>query len=284
MHVPDLLHVQVCHIYLYMYSNSSHKCSCCIGHLVGSHELGLSIQQETPQLLMEGDTLDDNIIQALSPYEQEIIEMLIPAAADTTHERTNELPMKVDSKGISLPVVASSQSTDSVIAPLDSVILSNLCMGTSGNVTASTPVPHVSSPVSSPVAHVSSSVAVTSSPSVTNQNSLLDHVSSPLVTMNSSTCTASASYPPNTISYALTLLAGAPYSMINSSPLSLNELVTNEVSSIVLPSSSPSSMLSSTSSSMLSSTSSSNHHHDNTSNRVNISSHNLGEFFIMFDV
>ena len=247
---------------------------CCVGqlkHLVGSHELGLSIQQETPQLLMEGDTLDDqdtSSVQeepAMSPHEQDFTKALIPAGVDTTHERTNQLPMKVGNKSIGLPVAMSYQSTSCVNAPLES-------MGTSGT----------------PMAHMSSPLSVTS---VSNLTSLLDHVSSPLVTTNSSI--AGASYSPNTISCALKLLVGAPYSVISSSPLSLNKPVANEVSSIVLPSSpstllsTTSSMPSSTSSTMPSPTSSSSiqsstllsttsfHHHDTTSDNTV----NLGQFF-----
>ena len=225
--------------------------SCCIGQLkdlVGSHELGLSIQQETPQLLMEGDTLDEQDINcdsifheaaAMFPYEQDIMNMLIPTE-DATHD-IDQLPMTVDNKSIGLPVAVSSQSTESINTAMDSAMSSNICTSTSGSVTASTPVACVNSP---------------------SLNSLLAHVSSPLVTMNSST--ASTSYPPLSASTTLTSLAGAPYSPITSSPLSLNGFDTNEVSSIVLLSSSiPSPSTSSC-------------------NTVNVSLHNLGEFHYFY--
>jgi len=211
--------------------------------LVGSHELGLSIQQETPQLLMEGDTLDDqdttNYVQEQSANSTYDYDMLIQMATDAPQEEINDqLPM--DDKAISLPTISSSQSTDCVSTPV-------ICMSTSETITISTPV-----------AHVSSSIAVTSSQVnslLTNMESPSVHVSSPPVTMNSSITNANnLSLPLNPLSYALTLLSVAPYSVITSLPLSLssNEFVTNQVSSV-----------------------SSDPHHGNT----NVSSHNPSELF-----
>ena len=222
--------------------------------LVGSHELGLglSIQQETPQLLMEGDTLDDQDTNcgqeeavAVSPYEQETAKVFI---TDTALKRIDDTDTKVISKSIRFPLPVSSQSTDSINTPLDPVILS-----TSDDVDVSLPAVVTSSPdLNSLLAHVSNPVtSLHMSPSI---NSLLAHVSSP---MNLSTPNASDSLlSANTISYALTLLAANPE--ITSSPFSFNGFGTNDIS---LPQS-----LSSKSSS------SSKHHHSGS-----LVAHNPGE-------
>lgn len=233
---------------------------CSIGQLkdlVGSHELGLSIQQETPQLLMEGDTLDDQNTSCdssgqgqtvISPYEKEFTRRLIPSASNLSSEGTNITDQSANVKSINLPPTIPSQSTDYIVTPVDPVILANLCMGTSAT---STPAGHVSSlagHVSSPMGHVSSPVAVTSSSAI-NMDPLQVHVSSPLA----STCYSSL--PVDTVSYALALLTAASDSWISSLPLSL--FGKNEVSPLVLPLTSTSTSTTSSTSTSASSTSAS---------------------------
>ena len=249
----------------------SYDILCCVDQLkdlVSSHGLGVSIQQETPQLLMEGDTLDDQDTNCYilddqnanfgafdqnsncniqwetttSHYEENIAEILMPTATNVSQEGTNVSDRSVDVRSISLPAKVSSQSTDYISTAMDSVM---------GTLAGSSPMSHMSSPVVVTSSHVS--------PSVINMNSLLGHVSSSPVTMSSTATNENyLSLPPvNNVSYALSLLDTAPYLVTTSLPsLSFNGTVTNEISSPVLPSSS---MLSSTS------LSTSDNHHGSTS-------------------
>ena len=247
----------------------------------------MSIQQETPQLLMEGDTLDDQDANcyilddqntnfdafdqntncniqwdtATSHCEEDIAEILMPTAINTSQVGTDVSDRSVDVRGVSLPTTVSSRSTDYISTAMDSVTLPNFCMGT---LVGSGLMSHVSSPVVVTSSYVS--------PSVVNVNSLLGHVSSLPATTSSTTANENyLSLPPvNNVSNALSLLDTAPYSIITSLPsLSFNGSVTNEVSSPVLPSSS---MLSSTS---LSTSSISDSRHGSTS------SHNSGELDVL---
>lgn len=205
---------------------------------------------------MEGDTLDDqdtncngNFQEAVanSPHEEDIARVLMPMATDKMKVDISQLPSS--SKNICSPTVISSQSINCISSP---VVLSNPCTSTSETVTTSIPGAHVSSPIVITSSHVSSSVSTLSA-----------HVSSPLVTVGSSVANTSlSSLPVNTISYALTLLAQTPYSVITSLPLSF---VANDISSAVL-------------SSLSSSSSSPNCHHVNTSRPP---SYNPGKYLLV---
>lgn len=243
-----------------MYDRIFHTCFVLgqLKDLVGSHELGLSIQQETPQLLMEGDTLDDQDVSCSNtavqeegvafPYERDTTRPLMPTATVPSQLKINDQsPVKKRTR--SLLTVVSPQSTDCLNALLDPVILSHLC--TSGCKTMSTNT--TVGDVSSPVATTSS---LTNCSSIANNNSA--HVSSSVVTMRTSVSSAVYSSSPVNLSCTLALATAPPCSVITSLPLSL------EPSSVTVPSSSAERC--------------SNNHGCS----VNASSHKCGKCFIIF--
>ena len=166
-------------------------------------------------------------------------------------------PYEQETAKVFITDIAHKGSNDIISTPLDPVILSDIDDSLPAVVTSSPSL----TDLNSLLVHVSNPVTSShASPSGTNVNSLLDHVSSPI---NSSIANANnLPLSVSNISYALTLLAAGRYPEIASSPLSFNGFGANEISSpLPLPSKS-------------SSKSSSNHHHS--------SAHNTSKFLLFY--
>ena len=125
---------------------------CLIGHLqdmVNPHDLGVAIQQETPQLLMEGDTLDDHVTPDDQPkcHDQDTIHVGVQ------EETVNSL---CDQSNIMELLLSTTGASHDGIHDIDqlSVHSSTYSLGSSTSFTSSS---EVLDSVSTPVDHVTAS-------------------------------------------------------------------------------------------------------------------------------